>query len=345
MKRWWFKLGAVLFIFTYAQAFCLSWLFSLFQFHQEQTLQLQQSLPKPSLFSLEPLPLFLSHLAWTSGLALLFFITIFFCVFIYLKNITKANSILLKHFGRPLKAADKKSALSVFAHHSNPYLAQWREGFISVLKSSAVVNSSKAKEKDEWDALPKEPLFSEVLSRLCRQSAHFYPFLSIHAQVEKDMALPVFSSSLFRALWELIKNTAEVFSRESKGQEGSLGPAELWIYTFQQDNWFCCEFEDRGPGMNDEEIAQAGRLYFSTKKSSAGLGLSLVQSVLSKMGGIVKLSSAEGNSREANAPGEPTKNKGLKVSLFIPMDYIEHIHNLKNREASTVSEELLFDNP
>ncbi len=316
-RKWWFKLFCILFISLSVCSLGLNWFISVFQFHQRQEYQLQQSLSFSSsaFFSWETLPIFLSHLIVSFSVAGLISIVIFFFIFRYLKIFIKAKFLLLKTFSSPLSPSDRKKALVAIAHASNPYLFALREGLISILQE-------QSQENKESGSSIKEPLFSELISRLCRRSAHFYPFLSIQAQINTDIALPVFSSALFQALWELVKNAGEAMGSNPSTRH----MAEFHIRSFRDEQWFCCELEDNGPGMSEQEIAQACELYFSTKKSSVGLGLSVVQSVLSRIGGIMKLSSSK-------------KFSGLKVSLFIPLDYMEYMQGLKQMDQKEYSPE------
>ena len=140
------------------------------------------------------------------------------------------------------------------------------------------------------------------------QSNKLYPHLRIDEELTADISLPVFADKLFQSLWELIKNVAQALP------EGQAG--ELKVRTLKKNNtWFCCIMEDKGPGMDRATMEKANQLYFTTKTNSTGLGLPFVQSVLSRMGGIMKLQSSE--------------NNGLQVCIFIPLDYIIHIQNLK----------------
>ena len=309
-KKWWFKLFCILFLSTSAFALSLNWLFSALQQHQWLENKLQQSLPISSVvfFSQDPLTVFLPNLTLTFGVSIFISITIFLFVYIYLKPFIKANFLLLKSFSSTLNSQSRKEVLAAIAHSSNSFLHSIREGLISVLQESP-------REQKKPSTANEEPLFSELVSKVCKKSAHFYPFLSIHAQIDRDLTLPVFSSSLFQALWELVKNAAEAMNFGQSYRQ----LAEFHIHSYHQGPWFCCELEDNGPGMSELEIAQACELYFSTKTASSGLGLSVVQNVLSRIGGIMKLSSSK-------------KFNGLKVSLFIPLDYMEYVQGLKKMD-------------
>ncbi|MYE07627.1 MAG: HAMP domain-containing histidine kinase, partial [Oligoflexia bacterium] len=196
---------------------------------------------------------------------------------------------------------EQKRALSYLAHTNNPYLKSMLKSLITVLRVS------KNKDKKS-DTSTLEPTFLAVVNEVIDKSRDRCPHLQIHRELASDIDLPVFSDKLFQSLWELIKNAAQALP---SGQAGALT-----IRTFKKHNrWFCCEVEDEGPGMDKQTLEQASRLHFTTKKHSTGLGLPFVQSVLSRMGGIVKLQSSE--------------RGGLKVCLFIPLDYIAHVQSFK----------------
>ena len=188
------------------------------------------------------------------------------------------------------------------------------------------------------------------------QSSRLYPDLRIYTELKSDIKIPVFAEALFQSLQELIKNAAQAiglsfyeevvqFNREGEktaiekkapaakietqktpppkklhiAEKKNSFPSEVTIRTFRKENkWFCCEVEDKGPGMDRNTMEKACQLYFTTKKNSIGLGLVFVQSALSRIGGLMKLQS---NSLEKS---------GLKICLFIPLDYIMYIQALKS---------------
>ena len=259
-----------------------------------------------------PNTLFLSYFRWILLFSFLSFLFLFLIVFLYLKSFTYAAQFLFRLFGKSYRIEQKK-ALSYLAHTDNFYLRSNRSVLISVLRAI------QKKEKKEICKL--ELSFSDIVHKAIFQSNQFYPDLHIYKELNSDISLPVFADQLFQSLWELIKNVVQVLPT---GQAG-----ELIIRTFKKSNtWFCCEVEDKGPGMDRTTMEKATQLYFTTKKNSTGLGLPFVQSILSRMGGIVKLQSSE--------------NGGLKVCLFIPLDYIVHIESLK--KSSQAGEIHIEDN-
>ena len=164
--------------------------------------------------------------------------------------------------------------------------------------------TDKAQKNQDRENRPTALTFSDIVTQALYQSQKSYPSLKITTDLQADIELPFYAPAMFQALWELIKNAQQV----------SPPHEAVNIRTYHKGhNWFCCEVEDKGPGMNRALMEKASRLYWTNKKDSTGLGLPLVQSALSRIGGILKLnSSAKG---------------GLKVLLFIPKDYLFPVHH------------------
>ena len=282
----------------------------------------------------EPNFLFLSYFKQILFFSILTFAFLFLVIFLYLKSFTHAAYFLFRLFGsggssvrwsaflsnavNPLHSVgvspafsknkiEQKKTLSYLAHTNNYYLKNMRSALTSILQSTQ-------EKTQRQEASVMESSFSKIVNKAVCQSHRLYPHLKIHEELMSDIKLPVFEDKLFQSLWELIKNAAQALP---SGQEG-----ELTIHTFKKHNkWFCCEVEDKGPGMDKEIMDKADKLYFTTKEYSTGLGLPFVQSVLSHIGGIVKLQSSESG--------------GLKVCLFIPLDYIAHVQSLKTSLKET----------
>ena len=280
--------------------------------------------------------LFLTHLMGILPIILGFSVFLFCCAFFSLRNWTQAGSFVLKLF-HPQKykfqaspaslpfSLFKPSAVPIsslprsvikarqkaifdLAHTKNPYLKSIRPQLNSYL-------IDKTQKNQDGENNSTALTFSDIVSQALYQSQKSYPERKVTIDLKADIDLPFYAPAIFQALWELIKNAQQV----------SPPHEAVNIRTYHKGhNWFCCEVEDKGPGMNRKLMEKSSRLYWTTKKDSTGLGLPLVQSALSRIGGILKLHS-------------PAKG-GLKVLLFIPKDYLFHVQpsRVEREQMSTL---------
>lgn len=123
------------------------------------------------------------------------------------------------------------------------------------------------------------------------------------------------------------KITISVENRTLKGPELIAGQ-----YVSAGD-YVCVDIEDRGPGIDGDQIYKIFDPYYSTKERGAskgvGLGLTVVYATLRNHGGNVIVTS--------------TKGKGTKVTMFIPVfveagmsDIISYKSNVWNRAVLLV---------
>ena len=261
----------------------------------------------------QPLYLFLSYFKWILLFSFMAFIFLFLLIFLYLRSFAQAAHFLFHLFGDKYTIEQKK-VFSYLAHTNNFYLKK--------IQPVLTVLFQKVQKKKKQNSSYLEVSVFDLIEKIIHQSQLFYPNLQIHKELNADINLPVFSDLFFQSLWELVKNAVQAHTATSKITSSKNNSFQQFkknaiiIRTFKKQNtWFCCEVEDKGPGMNKTTMKQATQLYFTTKTQATGLGLPFVQSVLSRIGGVMKLQSSE--------------KEGLKVSLFIPLDYINYIHNLK----------------
>ena len=235
-------------------------------------------------------------LLFFAGTSYLFLLLLLYLV---LSPLTRAFDFLSQLLNSEKKVL--RLHLNSLAHTNNFYLKSLRVPLISLL--------SPKKQTQVQD--PSTESFLNIVDSVIKRAHYVYPHLKIDTDLMSDIKLPIFTEPLLQSLWELVKNAAQA-------QLGS--EAGLLIRTFLKDNkWFCCEVEDQGPGLPSSVLLKASDLYFTTKANSTGLGLPFVQSTLDRIGGVMELHS----------------EKGLKVCIFIPLDYLSHIQNLqaKEREA------------
>lgn len=127
---------------------------------------------------------------------------------------------------------------------------------------------------------------SELARENVKLRTHFDPALpTINADAEQ----------LWQALLNLIRN-----SRQAMPAGG-----ELTIGTWRDGGRALLRITDNGKGMTGEQLKQMFVPFFTTKKEGTGLGLALVQQIVTEHGGHVECESVSG--------------KGSTFTLFLPL--------------------------
>ncbi|MBU1298004.1 MAG: PAS domain-containing protein [Bacteroidetes bacterium] len=112
---------------------------------------------------------------------------------------------------------------------------------------------------------------------------------------EDDVTLPIDKDQMMQAFLNLLRNSIEA---TPKGGRVSL--------SFRRENLkVIFVVEDTGAGIPPENINKIFNLYFSTKSTGTGIGLSIVQQIIAQHNGVVFVESALG--------------KGTKFTIEIPL--------------------------
>ncbi len=78
------------------------------------------------------------------------------------------------------------------------------------------------------------------------------------------------SSEINQVILNLIINAAHAIKYEGKGSKGTI-----YINTYQEDDYICCDIKDSGPGIPEEIIDTIFEPFFTTKPVGEGTGLGL----------------------------------------------------------------------
>jgi two-component system, NtrC family, sensor histidine kinase HydH len=90
------------------------------------------------------------------------------------------------------------------------------------------------------------------------------------------------------------------------GIEAIEGPGKIRVTsTITQNNEVLIEISDSGIGISQDTLSKIFNLYFSTKSSGTGLGLSLVHQIISQHSGRIEVSSEPG--------------KGTSFLIYLPV--------------------------
>ena len=119
---------------------------------------------------------------------------------------------------------------------------------------------------------------------------HFDPAAgTIHADAEQ----------LWQATLNLIRNSLEAMP------DGG----ELTVGTWREDGQVRLRVTDTGKGMSEEQLKKVFAPFFTTKPSGTGLGLALVQQIISEHGGHVECESAPGQGQHVHDLSAAGKKK------------------------------------
>ena len=87
-----------------------------------------------------------------------------------------------------------------------------------------------------------------------------------------------------QVLINLIQNSIEAIKKDGK----------LSIKIFNENNLVTITFSDTGPGISENDLERIFDLYFTTKAEGTGIGLSIIQRIVSEHNGLITVESKEG---------------------------------------------------
>jgi len=144
-------------------------------------------------------------------------------------------------------------------------------------------------------ARPKVPHKIDVPLEELMQSAYFMLALEFEkakvefqSQVEpQDINIQVDPEQFKRVLVNLFKNSLQAI------QNSKITNGKLTVQSSKKGEMVEISIKDNGPGIPSENIAKLFEPFFTTKEKGAGLGLSIVQKIISDHGGSIEVQSVE----------------------------------------------------
>jgi signal transduction histidine kinase len=167
------------------------------------------------------------------------------------------------------------------------------EGLALVEDMRAEINRIQRVIKDylQFARLPKLQRRSLVLNEFLNDKLKFLNAELVQANVKLsthfDLALKTINADaeqLWQAVLNLIRNSCEAMP----------GGGELIIGTWRDGERALLRVRDTGKGMNPEQVQRVFTPFFTTKKEGTGLGLALVQQIVTEHGGHIECESASG---------------------------------------------------
>ena len=123
--------------------------------------------------------------------------------------------------------------------------------------------------------------------------------MQFNLDLPEDLVVMVDEVELGRVLTNLIENARRY------GKTPETGVAVVDIAAKARDNWVLLRVRDHGPGVLDTQLAQLTKPFYRgeearTEANGAGLGLSIVEKTIDRMGGTFNLSNTSSGGLAAN---------------------------------------------
>ena len=233
--------------------------------------------------------------AWTDFSALwgvfCFFLAaiLFFGLVAFIKPLRSAYESLREEFIHLARTGERRS----LPKSKNPFLSFYSSSLFSEMKKSS---PNLVQESEPHP--PFQP-FQELLEKEEQRLRIKFPGLHLTIQLNTNMNLGHFHKSMRKILQELLLNAIEAM--------GSIERQSITVTTREEEEMFVLSIRDYGPGLNKEEKKKIFNLYYSTK-SHLGVGLNLVQSIVSSHKGTIKLLSPS--------------DGGLEVQVSLPAECV-----------------------
>lgn len=129
-------------------------------------------------------------------------------------------------------------------------------------------------------------LVTNVVRNLVRQLDAQFAGLRLQVVLEVDEELWIMGDAerLHQVLLNLLLNAAEASAPEST----------VTVHAFRHENSVSLTVSDQGDGISDLDRARIFEPFFTTKPTGAGLGLTIVKSIIEQHGGDIQLHSEPG---------------------------------------------------
>ncbi|MBD3288125.1 PAS domain-containing protein [candidate division KSB1 bacterium] len=137
---------------------------------------------------------------------------------------------------------------------------------------------------------PKPDLVTTDLNRLIQsvisvvKSQAMDKEIKISAELNAIPKLAVDQNQMKQALLNLFQNSIDAIHKKG----------EIIVRSYHTENMVVLELSDNGSGISEDERSKIFNLYFTTKPSGTGLGLSLVHQIISQHNGNIELQSEPG---------------------------------------------------
>ena len=185
------------------------------------------------------------------------------------------------------------------------WLDSSQNSFLQFYKNwSFLIHKRGKKHQNEDTDFNENKTFQDIAEEEVLKIKEQFPQVSIGWSIKSDLKLWGFSYFIKRILRELLLNAVEAM--------GGNKEQDIRISAWEKENQFFFSIQDKGCGLLDEDSKKVLDLYYSTK-SQLGVGLNIVQSIVSSNQGALELFPLE-------------KEKGLEVQVSFPLECFLQLH-------------------
>jgi two-component system osmolarity sensor histidine kinase EnvZ len=138
------------------------------------------------------------------------------------------------------------------------------------------------------DHIDLKPVSLNQVIDACCYAVRDHDDIRINVNIPEPLVVLADATELARVISNLLENARRY------GKSPGTGVAEIDIAAKPRDEWVLLKVRDRGPGVSESQLADLSKPFFRgdtarTSATGAGLGLSIVETAVQRMGGVFQL--------------------------------------------------------
>ncbi len=137
-----------------------------------------------------------------------------------------------------------------------------------------------------------QPISLNQVLEACRYAVRDHEDMRITLSLSEPLVVLADATELARVISNLLENARRY------GKTAGTGVADIDIAAKSRDEWVLLKVRDRGPGVSESQLADLSKPFFRgdsarTEATGAGLGLSIVDTAIQRMGGVFQLTNTK----------------------------------------------------
>lgn len=137
-----------------------------------------------------------------------------------------------------------------------------------------------------------QPISLNEVLEACRYAVRDAEDVRITLSLSEPLVVLADATELARVISNLLENARRY------GKTVGSGVADIDIAAKSRDEWVLLKVRDRGPGVSESQLADLAKPFFRgdsarTEATGAGLGLSIVDTAIQRMGGVFRLTNTK----------------------------------------------------